>query len=152
MNVSPHFTLDELTRSPTAIRLGLDNTPAPDAVENLRRLALTVLEPVRDLLAVPVHVDSGYRAPAVNAAVGSTAKNSAHLSGRAGDIVPVGMALADAFDMIRRSAIPYDQLIMECDAWLHIAIAEDGVVPRREDLVASGTPGHWHYVPAPALV
>ena len=69
MNLSPNFTLAELTHSEIGIRKGIDNTPPADIVANLSELALT-LEKVRDLLGVPMHINSAYRSPKVNAAVG----------------------------------------------------------------------------------
>lgn len=142
--MSEHFSLAELTFSQVAARKGIENVPPDAAVANLNRLCDTLLEPIRTLLGVPLHVDSGYRSAEVNAAVGG-APNSAHLEGRAADLVPIGMSIHDAFDIIRKSSLPYDQLIVECDAWIHAAIADD---PRRQALVAWGSPGHWHYVEA----
>ncbi len=150
MQLSPNFSLEELTFSQAALRLGIDNTPSVEVIRNLEELAIELLEPTRDLLAVAagklilVHVDSGYRAPAVNSAIGG-AVNSAHLEGRAADTVPIGMPLRAAFDAIRASALPFDQVILECNAWIHLAIARAGSVARRQALLASGSPGAWHY-------
>lgn len=134
MELTPHFSLHELTHSDVAVRRGLDNAPNPGEVANLRSLCETVLEPTRWLLGVPLRVNSGFRAPAVNAAVGGK-QNSAHLHGRACDFVPVGMPLGEAFLMIRQSSIPYDQVILEFNAWIHLAIAPRGADPRRQALV-----------------
>jgi hypothetical protein len=145
--LSDHFTLGELIFSQKALRLGIDNTPAPDKVANLTRLATAILEPARVILGVPLHVDSGYRCSVLNADVGG-AIHSAHMDGRAADIVPVGLSLVAAFAMLKRSAIPFDQLIIECGAWLHMSVAADGAVPRGEFLSATGSPGDWHYLNA----
>lgn len=150
MTLSPHLTLGEMVRSETALRKGIPNEPPPAAMRRLEVWAATIFEPVRALLGVPLHINSGYRSPKLNKAVGGAA-NSAHLTGDAGDIVPVGMSLREAFTKIRRSNIPFDQLIEECDAWLHIAGPRAGAMPRREALVAFGSPGHWRYEPAPPL-
>ena len=150
VNVSEHFTLEELTFSQAALRSGIDNTPPPDALNNLRLLSTGLLEPVRTLLWVPLHVDSGYRSPAINHLVGG-AVNSAHLDGRAADIIPVGLSLKDAFNALYNSALPFDQLILECNAWLHLSVPEVGKEARRQALLASGGPGNWHYVTAGAL-
>ena len=146
MALSPNFALDEMLRSQTALRLGLANTPSDAQVDNLKRLCMTLLEPVRSLLGCPLHVDSGYRSPIVNAAVGGSV-DSAHMDGRAADVIPIGVSLQDAFDAIQRNtALPWDQLIGECGpAWLHLAVAKDGSVPRRQVLTCSGIPGHWTY-------
>lgn len=146
MQLSNHFTLAELTFSQTALRKGIDNTPSAHDVDNLRRLCADVLEPVRILLGVPLHVDSGYRSPIINQLVGGAA-TSAHLRGRAADVIPIGMSLHDAFAKIRASAIPFDQVIQECGptGWIHLSIVDEGMPIRREALVASGGPGHWTY-------
>jgi hypothetical protein len=68
--LSPHFTVAELTRSEAAARRGLDNTPPPDAIVNLRALCEKVLEPLRVAIGKPLRVNSGYRGPEANAAVG----------------------------------------------------------------------------------
>src|SRR5687767_12880711 len=83
-HLSRHFTLEELVASQTATRRGIDNTPAPAVVRNLRKLAV-LLERVRVLLDwAPILVSSGYRCPALNVAVGGS-KNSAHMAGLAAD-------------------------------------------------------------------
>lgn len=147
MNLSPHFTLAELSFSEVALRKGLPNTPAPGVQTMLTRLCVELLEPVRTILGVPLHINSGYRSMAVNEAVGG-ASGSAHTFGRAADFVPIGLDLKTTFDMLReRTDLPYDQIIFECRAWLHIAIAPDGVQPRRQALTATGGPGRWAYQP-----
>lgn len=148
MIISPHFTLEELTFSQLALRTGLDNTPEDEDIANLKLLCASLLEPVRTLLGVPLHVDSGYRSPQVNAAVGG-AHASAHMYGRAADVIPIGMDLRTAFDQIRsHKELPIDQIIIECNAWIHLAIAATGTSPRGEALLASGSAGHWTYQPA----
>lgn len=99
MNLSPHFTLDEMVRSAAAVRRGLPNTPDKNALQELRRLCETVLEPIREHVG-PLAITSGFRTPAVNAAVGSTAKNSAHLYGRAADFKPLERSLSVTFNLI----------------------------------------------------
>jgi hypothetical protein len=150
--LSPSFTLEELSFSQVAARKGIDNTPNDFEIANLTRLCAEILEPGRLLLGVPLHIDSGFRAALVNAAVGG-ARNSAHLDGRAADCIPIGISLQAAFDRLRTSQLPYDQIIIECNAWIHLAIAPTDVPPRREALVASGYPGTWTYhavISAPA--
>ena len=72
--------------------------------------------------------------------------NSAHIEGRAADVVPVGRAILEAFHDLRISeGLPYDQLIFECGAWIHLSVAPEGQEPRREALLAQGGPGHWSY-------
>ena len=145
MPITDHFTLEELTFSEKALRLGIPNVPPPDAVANLTRLATVLLEPLRDLLGVPIHINSGYRSFAINADVGGSS-NSAHLGGCAADCVPIGLNMSIAFDKIQKSGLPFDQLIFECNAWLHIAVVRDvSTAPRGDCLLASGGPGNWSY-------
>lgn len=144
MQLSENFTLEEMTRSQTALRQGIDNTPTATQITRLTVLCETLLEPARKLLGVPLHIDSGFRCPALNTAVGG-ASTSAHLDGRAADIVPIGLTLQEAFDTLRKSDLPYDQIITECNAWIHIAIAANGTRPRRQMLAAKGSAGNWKY-------
>jgi zinc D-Ala-D-Ala carboxypeptidase len=94
MNLSPNFSLHELTKSETALRNDLDNTPGEAETENLRLLCEKVLQPVRDHFGKGVKVNSGFRAPAVNQATGGS-KTSDHCLGRAADIEIPGVANAD---------------------------------------------------------
>lgn len=141
--LSPNFSLEEMVYSATALRHGLDNTPSAEAEDNLYKLCNEILEPTRELLGNPMVIDSGFRSPAVNVAVGSTSKHSDHLDGNAADFVPLGMDLRAAFDRIRTSDIPFKQVIIECGAWIHISRGDDA--PQREALLAYGGPGNWTY-------
>ncbi|MGU7780543.1 D-Ala-D-Ala carboxypeptidase family metallohydrolase [Burkholderia sp. PU8-34] len=139
-HLTTHFTLEEMVASDTARRRGIDNTPSPVVVANLRRTA-EVLERVREQLgARPMIVTSGYRSPALNRAVGGVA-NSAHLSGLAVDFVcPKFGAPIDICRVIAASPIEFDQLIQE-GTWVHIGLVAYGTKPRRQVLTASfGTP------------
>ena len=150
MQVSEHFALEDLTRSQTALRKGIDNTPSDDIVASLTVLCTDLLEPARALWGVPVQIDSGYRCPELNDAVGGADRLghvSEHVFGRAADCIPLGLDLQEAFDQVRRSDLPYDQVIFECKAWIHLGKAADGVDPRRQALLASGGPGAWRYSP-----
>lgn len=145
MNLTPHFTLDELTFSEVALRQGIHNEPDSGQVSRLIWLCRDLLEPVRTLLKVPLHINSGFRSIELNSAVGGT-HTSAHMSGEAADFVPVGLDLRTAFDILRlQPELPYDQLIIECNAWIHIALAPAGVKPRRQALTATGHAGAWAY-------
>ena len=120
LNLSAHFTLEEFTRSETALRKGIDNTPPPEIVANLTELALG-MEKVRELLGHPIHINSAYRGPKVNSAVGGS-KNSAHMRGYAADFVCPGYGDVSAIcHTIMDSTIEYDQLIHEFTAWVHIS-------------------------------
>jgi len=140
MNLSEHFTLEELTASQAAARNGLENKPDLEVTKNLRWLAGT-LEEVRKLVGKPVHVSSGYRSPAVNKAVGGSSK-SAHMRGLAADITVPGMTSHDLAELIRSSSIAYDQLIHE-GTWVHLGLA-DGVM-RRQVMTAHFSPAGVTY-------
>jgi hypothetical protein len=150
VNLSPNFTLAELTFSQTAIDRGLDNSPDPDALANLERLAVTILQPIRDLVGCPVHVHDAYRAPAVNAAVGGV-PDSQHQLGQAADIDALpDYTLKHLFDVIRQSTLPFDQVILEVTGTggaVHVSCAAVGVAPRGQALVRSPEPP-WHYTEA----
>jgi zinc D-Ala-D-Ala carboxypeptidase len=146
IRLSDHFLLSELLFSETALRIGIDNTPNEQQIDNLGLVANYLLEPARLLLNSPLHVVSGYRSPAVNAAVGGD-KESHHMLGLAADFKPIGFPLADAFDILRlSSAMQYDKIIFECNAWIHVALPIDGQPYRRQALRATGGPGDWKYV------
>ncbi len=150
MDLSPHFTLEELTHSDKAQSLGLDNTPEAHHVANLKRLVDELLEPARDLVG-PLHINSGYRCLALNTALSGSSKTSAHMDGRAADVVPVKVSLQVAWDLLldqlRTKDLPIDQLILE-SSWIHLGIARDGELPRFQALIAHFHPGGVSYVPA----
>lgn len=144
---SDHFDLAELTRSDTAVRLGIANTPNDDEILNLSRLATTVLEPARQECGVPLIVNDGFRCDAVNTAVGGV-PHSQHREGLAADVYPEGMSLEAAFDTIRHSPdVPYDQCILESGC-IHLSCAGEGQTPRRQSLIRHGVPGQWTYTTA----
>lgn len=135
MNLTPHFTLEELIASDFATRRGIDNTPPSDVLPNLVRLA-HALEDVRALLGAPISVNSGYRCAALNRAVNGSAL-SAHCDGRAGDIVSPQFGTPRAVaERIARSQLSFDQLILEGDAWVHLGIARFEAQPRLQILTA----------------
>ena len=140
MQLSEHFSLDELTASTTAVRLGIDNTAPPEVVEALK-VAAAGLEQVRTLLGRPMHIDSGYRCPQLNAAVRG-AKNSAHMSGFAADFVcPDFGSPIEIVHAIQASPIPFDLLIQE-GTWVHISFAPN---LRRQVLTAHFGPAGTTY-------
>src|SRR5688572_27372738 len=123
MQLTPHFHLDEFTRSDTARSRGLSNKPRPEHLVNLRILA-DFLEKVRALPAVgnrPMTVESAYRNPEVNAAVGGV-PNSDHCKGLAADIQVDGLADLDLAVAIRDSGLDFDQVIREDGRTVHVSI------------------------------
>lgn len=134
MNITPNFTIDELTASETAARNGWDNTPSPSELANLTRLA-DLLEQVRALLGKPVLVNSAYRSKQVNDAVGSK-DTSQHRIGCAADIRVPGMTPKQVVSKIVASGIPFDQIIEEFSAWTHISVPNTIDTPaRRQALI-----------------
>lgn len=142
-NLTTNFTLEELVFSSTAMRLGIDNTTPPDVLANLQVLADN-LEIVRTILGNnPIHVDSGYRCAALNTAVGG-AKDSAHMTGFAADILCPGFGTPDQVIAALLAADPplkFDQLIRE-GTWAHCSFAP---AMRQLVLTAHFAPGGTWY-------
>lgn len=136
MNLTPHFTLEELTH--TDHRL-LDNTPNEAETENLRRLA-DFLEQVKVVLGgKPIMVNSAFRSKAVNDAVGSK-DTSQHRLGCAADIRVPGMTPDEVVKAVIASKIGYDQIIREFDRWTHISVPNTvSDAPRRQALIIDKT-------------
>lgn len=126
MQITEHFSLQELTVSELAVRNGWDNSPSPQELENLKRLA-DMLEKVRALLGKPIIINSAYRSKQVNDAVGSK-DSSQHRIGCAADIRVVGMNPDQVCRAIIASDIQYDQIIREFydpekgGGWTHISV------------------------------
>jgi hypothetical protein len=141
MNLTPHFTLEELTFSQTAVRLGLSNAPDDEVLANLNLLA-AALEDVRGVLnGDPMIISSGYRSEAVNRAVGGVA-NSAHRDGLAADFIcpQFGAPLRICETLAHAHNLDFDQVIQE-GTWVHYAIAAPGKTGRRQLLTAHFTGG-----------
>jgi hypothetical protein len=123
--LSKNFTLEEMIASPAGTRLGISNKPTKAIKEHLLKLAEKTLQPVRDLWGKPIQVNSGYRNPELNKAIGGSA-TSQHMTGMAADIT-VGSKAAnkELFDLVIKSNVPFDQLIDEYDyRWIHISYNE----------------------------
>jgi hypothetical protein len=130
--ISPHFSVAELSRSEAAARNGIDNTPDAEALENLRALCDNVLEPLRAAVGKPLRVNSAYRGPKANAAVGGS-KTSQHSKGEAADIEVDGMDNAQLAKKIVALKLPFDQLILEFidplvpgSGWVHVSHKRSG--------------------------
>lgn len=132
MNLSEHFTLDELTHTD---HRDLDNTPNEQETANLKRLA-AFLEEVKTVLGgKPVMVNSAFRSKAVNDAVGSK-DTSQHRVGCAADIRVPGMTPDEVVKTVIASKIGYDQVIREFDRWTHISVPNSPTgEPRRQALI-----------------
>ena len=144
MNLSPHFTLAEMTASGTADSLGIDNNPNDKQKCALRVLCVSVLEPLRDVVG-PLQVTSGFRSASLNEAInGST--SSQHMKGQAADLIPINTSRDDAFlELIKliEAGFPVDQAITYLGKpHLHVSVTHERV-PRRQILVSTGS----SYVP-----
>lgn len=130
MKLSKNFTLTEFTKSQTAERMGIDNTPNEEHLSNAVALFENIVQPVRDHFGVTT-INSGYRGPALNKAVGGSA-SSQHCNGEAVDIEVPGLANYDLAKWIETN-LSYDQLILEAAkkddpaaGWVHVSFKKDG--------------------------
>ena len=127
MRATENFTIDELIRSATAERLGIENFPDPEEMDNLHMLAEKILQPLRNAWQRPIIVTSGYRCPALNRALRGS-KNSQHLMGQAADIRAVDAAdnkalFHTALRLIQEGRLQVGQLIDEHEyQWIHISL------------------------------
>ena len=150
--ISLHFSLAELTITQQTGPDGkpLVNLPNQKQRAHLTKLANTMLEPIRELWGCPVRVTSAFRCTAVEVKVSGKAYGQ-HMLGQAADILPVsGLSLKAAYELIWRSKLPYDQLLIENSGdarWIHVSIASDAPDPRREALMTPDTPRWFAYDP-----
>jgi putative chitinase len=131
MKLTEHFSLAEMIVSPTAKRLGLSNTPTPEHIENMRYCCEKILEPVRAHFGKPVQINSSYRAPLVNKAVGGS-KTSQHVNGQAIDFEVPGVDNKKVADWVADN-LEFDQVILEFytagdknSGWVHASIKKEG--------------------------
>lgn len=144
MMLSDHFSLAEMIHSDEALRLGIANVPNEAEIENLRRLCVTILEPLRAALGRPILVTSGLRVPVLNTIIGGST-SSDHCFGRAADIKVEGKSAREVCGAIRSLALPYKQLILEFGAWTHVSIGAPLDPPKREELTAIKLAGRTSY-------
>ena len=149
MDLSRNFSLQELIKSDTAIRKGIDNNPNADQIEKLKGLCENILQPVRDHFG-RVKVTSGYRSVDLCMAIGSSS-NSQHAKAEAADFECVGVDNAELADWIKDN-LPYDQLIVEYytpgepnSGWIHCSWIEG--TPRASFLHAFRKDGKTQYKP-----
>jgi zinc D-Ala-D-Ala carboxypeptidase len=127
LKLSPHFTLREMTKSSTADRLSIDNTPDhPQVLKALQDLCINILEPARQHFGIPFSPSSAYRCPRLNQAIGSS-PNSQHITGQAVDIEIPGVSNIDLAEWIKSNTV-FDQLILEyyseddpSSGWVHVS-------------------------------
>jgi hypothetical protein len=150
MNLSYHLTLEEATKSATAIRKGIFNLPVDEHLAALVNAANKVFEPIRNYFNVPIGISSGYRSDALNEAIGGS-KRSQHSKGEALDIdadIYGGITNKQIFDFVKDN-LEFDQLIWEFGTdnepnWVHVSIKHFGD-QRKQILIASRVGGKVHY-------
>lgn len=122
-----HFTMGEMMRSDTAARKGINNKCTKEDAERLKKLIENVLDPLREAYGKPIVVNSGYRCPALNKAVGGS-KTSDHMKGCAADIHGTPNTKAEnkrLFELVKSLDLPFDQLIDEKNlSWVHVSHRE----------------------------
>ena len=150
MKLTENFSLNELTKSQTAERKGIDNTPSAEHQENLKSLCEMVLQPIRDHFGQVVSVSSGYRSPELCVAIGSST-NSQHAKGQASDFEIFGVSNKELADYIDQN-LDYDQLILEYwkesdpnSGWIHCSFNTQG--NRKQHLRAYKENGSTKYEP-----
>jgi len=150
MQLTANFSLHELTKSETALRMGFDNTPGEAETEALRLLAEKVLQPVRDHFGKGVKVNSGFRSAESNAAVRGS-RTSDHVKGQAADIEIPGVPNADLAQWIMDN-LEYTQLILEFytpgipdSGWVHVSYDPNNL--KKQELTAMKVAGKTQYVP-----
>ena len=138
MNLSRNFSLQELTKSDTAIRKGIANEPNAEQIDKLKMLCERVLQPVRDQFG-RVKITSGYRSPELCLAIGSSL-DSQHAKAEAADFEVVGVDNAEVADWIYKN-LNFDQMILEYyvpgepnSGWVHCSYVTDK--PRKQFLLA----------------
>ena len=150
MNLTANFTLEEMTKSETALRHDMDNTPGEAEIANLKALAENVLQPVRDHFGKGVKVNSGFRHPTVNQKVGGS-PTSDHCQGQAADIEIPGVPNADLAQWIVDN-LDFRQVILEFytpgvpdSGWVHVSyVAGDN---KKQVLTATKKDGKTVYLP-----
>jgi hypothetical protein len=150
MQLTKNFSLAEMVKSETALRHDMDNTPGEAEIENLKRLAEKVLQPVRDHYGKGVKVNSGFRHPEVNAKVGGS-KTSDHCKGQAADIEIPGVANADLAEWITKN-LDFTQVILEFytsgipdSGWVHVSYNPADL--KKQVLTATKRDGKTVYLP-----
>jgi len=141
MMLSKNFSLAELTKSQTAERKGIPNTPTADHIYNLTALCENILQPIRNEFGSFI-VSSGYRSPELCEAIGSKA-TSQHAKGEAADFEVAGISNYKLATWIEEN-LPFDQLILECfqggnSGWIHCSYIPDG---RKETLTYNRSEGY----------
>jgi hypothetical protein len=147
--LSEHFTLGEFLKSQTALRRGIRNIPSETIISKLTAVCVNVLEPVRQHFGRPVVISSGYRSPALNAAIGGS-KTSQHMKGEAADWEIPGIPNPAAAEWVHKN-LNYDQLILEMytrgqpnSGWIHVGYS--GAPHKNQELTYTRVGGRMRYL------
>lgn len=139
--LSINFTLEEFTRSQTATRFEIDNTPGEKEIQELQNLVDNVLQPLRNALGSSIHITSGYRCKELNTKIGGSS-TSQHMKGQAVDIVTGVWTPKQVFNYIA-DYLEFDQLIYEFGSWVHVSFNEGN--NRKQKLEAYKSKGKTRY-------
>ena len=150
MQLTNNFSLSEMTKSETALRLNLPNDPSQEVIDNLKTLCEKVLQPVREHYGKGVKVNSGFRHPDVNAAVGGV-RTSDHCMGQAADIEIPGVPNHELADWIANN-LDFTQVILEFytrgvpdSGWVHVSYVPSNL--KKQQLTATKQDGKTVYLP-----
>lgn len=149
MKITQNFSLAELTKSSTATRLGIDNTPKNDEIiVNLTNLCCNILQPVRTHFGRVVTINSGYRGPELNKAIGSKS-TSQHCKGEAADFEIIGLSNSELAKWVYKN-LDFDQIILEFhdpsdpnSGWVHCSHKKDGTNRKNGLIINKKTKGKY---------
>jgi zinc D-Ala-D-Ala carboxypeptidase len=152
MQLSNNLSLAEVIRSETAKRKGISNMPTPEHIENFKKLAINIFQPIREHFGKPILISSGYRSAELNKAIGGSSLSSQHCSGEAIDIDMDGTDITNKqiFDYIKDN-LNFDQIIWEFGTdtnpdWVHVSFSASKP-QRKQMLVAKKVNGKTTYAP-----
>lgn len=133
MKLSENFSLWEFTKSQTALRAGIDNTPSEEVIGNLEYLVTNFLQPLRDMIQSPIVITSGYRSLKLNRRIRNSSRNSQHTKGQAADFEALNLSNIELGKFIENSGLIFDQLIYEYvkendphSGWIHASLKKTG--------------------------
>ena len=130
-----NFKISELIHSDEANKRKINNMPDINSLDNMLELIVYCLQPIRDMVGLPMNISSGYRCKALNDAI-KGAKNSEHLKGMACDFTIKGWTAKEAYEYIKKNGFKYTQLILEKNQWVHISYNKKDL--KQENLIYDG--------------
>ncbi len=144
MKLSKDFYLEEFVSSPTATRHNIDNEPSPSVIEELTKLCVEIMQPIRNYFERAVIISSGYRCLELNTLIGGS-KTSQHMKGQAADFHINTISTATIVDACIKLSLPYHQLINEFGRWVHISKCHQGSEPGKQVMTAVKQDGKTVY-------